>query len=183
MAVMRFRLANNGVPVITTERLILRGHRVEDFVDCLSLWSDPQVTRFIGGRPFTADEVWTRILRYAGRWTLMGFGYWRVEDRASGQCLGEVGYHYNNRDMEPRLDEVPEAGWAFHPHAQGKGYGLEAVQALLAWGDEHFPYKASVCLIDPANQPSIRLAERCGYRLRQRGTFKGEPTLIFDREG
>jgi RimJ/RimL family protein N-acetyltransferase len=36
------------VPVIETERLRLRGHRLEDFPDSAALWADPLVTRFIG---------------------------------------------------------------------------------------------------------------------------------------
>jgi RimJ/RimL family protein N-acetyltransferase len=36
-------------PRIRTERLVLRGHRLDDFPDALAMWSDPDVTRFIGG--------------------------------------------------------------------------------------------------------------------------------------
>ncbi len=35
-------------PEIRTERLILRSHRLDDFGDALAMWSDPDVTRFIG---------------------------------------------------------------------------------------------------------------------------------------
>src|SRR5215469_12995657 len=80
------------IPVLETERLRLRRHRVEDLADCLSLWGDPDVTRFIGGTPASEEEVWARILRYAGLWSLLGFGYWRIEEKASRGFVGEVGF-------------------------------------------------------------------------------------------
>src|SRR4029077_6257721 len=64
------------VPVIETERLKMRGHRLADLNDCAAMWADPIVTRHIGGRPFSEEETWARFLRYAGHWSLMGFGYW-----------------------------------------------------------------------------------------------------------
>jgi RimJ/RimL family protein N-acetyltransferase len=63
------------VPTLETERLVLRGHRLEDFSDCVALWSDSVVTRFIGGIPSTPEDAWSRLLRYAGHWLLLGFGY------------------------------------------------------------------------------------------------------------
>jgi len=65
--------------VIETARLRLRGHGLEDTERMAALWSDAEVTRYIGGRPQTAEESWSRLLRYAGHWRLLGFGYWVVE--------------------------------------------------------------------------------------------------------
>jgi RimJ/RimL family protein N-acetyltransferase len=38
-----------------------------------------------------------------------------------------------------------------------------------------------VAIIHPENAPSIRVAEKCGFRQLAPGTYKGEPTLIFER--
>ena len=78
------------VPVIETERLILRGHVLEDSEASLALWTDPEVTRFIGGKPSTTEEVWPRLLRYAGHWSLLGFGYWAITEKATGRFVGEA---------------------------------------------------------------------------------------------
>jgi RimJ/RimL family protein N-acetyltransferase len=64
-------LAFGTAPALDTDRLTLRGHGLADFADSLRLWSDPDVTRYIGGRPFTEEEVWSRLLRYAGHWSLL----------------------------------------------------------------------------------------------------------------
>src|SRR5580704_11459573 len=126
------------VPILETERLKLRGHRVEDFVACAAMWAEPAVTRHIGGRPFAEDESWTRLLRYVGHWALLGFGYWVVEEKVTGSFVGEIGFADYKRNVAPSIKDKPEIGWAFVAQSHGKGYGTEAVRAAIAWGDRHF---------------------------------------------
>ena len=67
------------------------------------MWGDRDVTRYIGGKPFSREEVWSKILRYAGHWSLLGFGYWVIADRASGRFLGEAGFADFKRRIEPDI--------------------------------------------------------------------------------
>jgi RimJ/RimL family protein N-acetyltransferase len=175
------RVSSERVPVLETERLVLRGHRVGDFDDCLALWTNPEVTRFIGGKPSTQEEVWSRLVRYVGHWALLGFGYWVVTEKESGRFMGEIGFADFRRVIEPSLDGVPEIGWVIAPHGHGKGYATEAARAVVAWGDGHFGPVRTACIIAPENGPSIRVAEKCGYREFQRTTYKGNPTIMFVR--
>jgi RimJ/RimL family protein N-acetyltransferase len=64
---------------------------------------------------------------------------------------------------------------------QGKGYATEAVVAVLAWGDAHFSDPRTICLIHPDNLASIRVAQKCGFHKWQRATYRGEPTILFER--
>jgi RimJ/RimL family protein N-acetyltransferase len=175
------RVPAEMVPVLETERLVLRGHRVGDFADCLALWTDPEVTRFIGGKPSTQEEIWSRLVRYVGHWALMGFGYWAVTEKESGRFMGEVGFADFKRVIEPSLDGVPEIGWVIAPHGHGKGYATEAARAVVAWGDKHFGHARTACIIAPENASSVRVAEKCGYREFQRTIYKDQPTIMFVR--
>jgi RimJ/RimL family protein N-acetyltransferase len=171
-----------GIPILETERLKLRGHRVEDFSHCAAMWADPNVTKHIGDKPFTEEESWTRLLRYVGHWALLGFGYWVVEEKTTGNFIGETGFADYKRDIEPSLRGVPEIGWVFASQAHGQGYATEAVRAVVAWGDAHFPSARTACIIDPENLPSTRVALKCGYRELQTTSYKGHPTVIFVRD-
>jgi RimJ/RimL family protein N-acetyltransferase len=173
-------------PVIETERLRLRRHRREDFADCAAMWADPLVTRYIGGKPLSEEEVWARLLRYAGHWAWMGFGYWVMEEKGSGSFAGEVGFSDWKRDIEPSLRGVPELGWVLATRVHGKGYATEAARAAIAWGDRnigaaHARLGRTVCIIHPEHARSIRVAEKCGFKEVQRTTYKGEPTILFAR--
>ncbi len=170
------------VPVLETERLRLRGHRVDDFANCAAMWADPVVVRHTVGKPLTEEESWRRLLGYVGHWALMGFGFWVAEDRATGRFVGEIGFVDYKRDLKPSLKGVPEIGWVLASHAHGKGFATEAVRAVLAWGDAHFDSPRTACIIAPENVTSIRVAVKCGYRELTRTTYKGKPTLMFVRE-
>lgn len=166
--------------VIETERLVLCPPRLEDYADSAALWADAVVTRFTSGRPSTAEEAWSRLLRYGGLWSLLGFGYWTVRDRATGRFVGEVGFADFQRGLGPDFDGLPEAGWVLAPWAHGRGLGREAVRAALAWGDSR-GWARTVCIINPENGPSLRLAEACSYRETSRTTYKDHEVIILDR--
>jgi RimJ/RimL family protein N-acetyltransferase len=170
------------VPIIETERLRLRGHCLDDFASSAAMWADPEVYRYIGGKPHTEEECWTRLLRYLGHWALLGFGYWVVEEKATGNFVGEVGFADYKRDLQPSLKGVPEIGWVLASHAHVKGYATEAVRAVIAWGDAHFGLVRTACIIHPENLASIRVAEKCGYRGLQRVTYKEHAVMMFVRE-
>ena len=162
------------IPLLETDRLLLRGHRPEDFDDCKALWGDPDVTRHIGGRPLSGEEVWTRLLRYLGHWCWLGYGFWVVAEKATGRFVGEVGFADLKRDLEPSLGGDPEAGWVLAPRAHGQGYATEAVQAVLAWGKTRFGSARTVCLIstrqsrlDPG-RPEVRVSTRRADSLQGR---------------
>jgi RimJ/RimL family protein N-acetyltransferase len=168
-------------PIIETDRCRLRVHRAEDFDACAAMWADPIVTRYIGDKPFSKEETWARLLRFIGHWTLLGFGYWAVEDKRTGNFIGEIGFADYKRDIQPSIDGIPEIGWVLVPSAHGKGYATETVRAALAWGDAHFGAKRTVCLIHPDNVASVHVAEKCSYKESQRTTYKGQPVILFTR--
>lgn len=169
------------VPTVTTDRLVLRGHRIEDFDESIAMWSDPKVVRYVGGKPFTREGVWSMRLRYAGHWALMGYGYWVVEERASGRFVGEVGFAEMKREIVPSIEGCPEAGWVLSPWSHGQGFATEAVRAALTWGAERFGPIDTVCIIDPDNVASLGVAKKCGYEVELETVYKGEPIVVSRR--
>jgi RimJ/RimL family protein N-acetyltransferase len=171
-----------SVPFLETERLTLRGHRAEDLDESLGLWSDPQVTRYIGARPLGREEVWSRLLRYVGHWTIAGYGFWQIRERATDRFVGEAGLADFKRDLAISFDGAAEAGWVLAPWSHGKGYATEAMTAVLAWGAAaaHVGPR-TVCMINPANAASLRVAAKCGYREFARADYKGAEVLVLER--
>lgn len=169
------------VPILETERLILRGHRPGDFDTVHALWADPDVIEYITGRPSTAMESQIRLLRYIGHWAAYGFGCWLVEEKETGNFVGDVGFGTLMRDMDPPVTGMPEIGWVLAKAYHGKGYATEAARAALDWGDAHFGKTDTFCIFHPDNPGSIRVAEKLGYRYWQTAQYMGGDTPIYLR--
>jgi RimJ/RimL family protein N-acetyltransferase len=142
------------------------------------MWSDEIVTRFIGGKPSTPQQTWTRLLAYIGHWTAMNYGYWAIEEQSTGAFIGEAGFADFKRDITPEMQNVPELGFALVPSAHGKGYATEAVRAILEWGDAHLPSQRTVCMVNDENAASLAIVQKAGYRAFDRTTF-GESVVVF----
>jgi RimJ/RimL family protein N-acetyltransferase len=169
------------IPTLETSRLRLRAHRPEDLDACSAMWGDPLVTRYIGGRPFTREEVWARLLRCTGHWAWMGYGFWLIEERASAGFIGEIGLADFKRDMLPPLPAGPEAGWVLAPQAYGHGFATEALLAVAAWNDARLAGQNISCMIHPENCASINVAAKCGFKEAHQSLYKGLLTLVFVR--
>ncbi len=89
------------VPELRSDRLLLRRHVEADLDPAAAMWGDPDIVRHIGGRPFTREEVWHRILRYVGHWSLRPFGDWAIHDRAGDRFVGEIGLSDWQRQTVP----------------------------------------------------------------------------------
>ena len=168
-------------PIIETARLRLRGFRASDLDAQAAVLADEEVVRHLGGRPFSREDSWRKMLASPGLWDLLGYGYWLVERLQDEAYLGQIGFADFKRDMAPSIENIPEMGWIFAPSAQGKGYASEAAAAALAWADEHLKPAEIVAIIDPDNAPSIRVAEKAGFDRREDAVYRDEPILLFRR--
>jgi RimJ/RimL family protein N-acetyltransferase len=169
-------------PTIETERLRLRAQRAEDLDFMVAYWARPEVYRHIAGQPRPREEVWRRMLANAGSWAMLGFGSWRVDVRATEDFAGTMGFLSAEREMStPFAPCEIEIGWALAPEAQGKGYALEALTAMLAWSDANLPGRTIVCIIDPENAASLKLGGRLGFRERGRAIYNNKEVIQFER--
>lgn len=170
------------IPILQTARLILRPFTRTDFDSFAAYWADPNMARYTrGGQPVNRADAWPRFLQHPGHWAMCGFGFWAVEEKSTGLMIGEAGFIDLMRDYHPKVNGVPEIGWAIAPSAQRKGYATEAAQAVVAWGRQHFGPIRVIAAVNQANIPSIRVAEKCGFTECLRADFNGRPAVFLDQ--
>jgi len=145
------------------------------------MWSDPVINRYTTGEPLSPEEAWAKTLRNAGLWSVLGYGYWAIEEKAGGEFVGETGFADFHRNIEPSITGVPELGYIICSRVHGKGYATEAARAAIEWLDQQLKPERTVCLIHDGNAASIRLARKCGYREFQRTQYKGHNVILFER--
>jgi RimJ/RimL family protein N-acetyltransferase len=144
-------------PVLETERLSLRPIAMQDFPRWAEMMGDPEAAKFLGG-PQPASVAWRGFMTMAGAWSLTGVSMFSVVERETGLWLGRAG------PWTPHGWPGTEVGWALHPDAQGKGYGVEAAIATIDYAFDELGWTEVIHTIAPDNTPSQRLAERIGSR-------------------
>ena len=141
-------------PTISTPRLTLRHHVLDDFEPMAAHFATDWA-QYMGG-PITADELWRWLGAEITSWQWLGYGSWAVELTETGALIGQVGIN-----KPPRFPEV-EIGWCVFPEAQGKGYAFEAATAARDWAFDSKGLSTLVSYISAVNAASIHLAERLG---------------------
>lgn len=154
------------MPVMMTERLVLRPMQMSDAERFLPALSDPANMRYWSGPPLeTLDAVRDYI---SGNVFGAAYPAWVAAEQATpDQALGWV-------VLMDRKDGIAEMGWMFRPDSQGKGYAFEAATPILQHGFRDRGFRRIYADVDPDNTPSVRLIEKLGLQLegRARGAWK-----------
>lgn len=181
MPVSQGQFGPTQIPRLETQRLRLRAHSVSDLIPLTSMWANPANTRFIGNKTRNRTEVWKQIQQMIGSWALLGYGFWLVEDKRTGEFLGEAGFLEALRDVSPPYHGTPEIGWVFDQPHWGNGYASEALDAMLAWADKTLPDPRTVCIIEPDHAASVRVATKAGFSRAYETSLDGDAIIVFER--
>ena len=166
--------------MLTTERLTLVPHRPEHFDAYAHFWGKDPGHFLRSLAPMHPADAWTRLLRHFGHWTAFGYGPFLCFD-GDGTLVAEAGFADFHRGLGESFDGVPEGMWKVDLATQGRGYASEAMAAIAAWFDATQSASRTVCMIDPANTPSIRVASRLGFAEFDRVDYRESPVVLFER--
>ena len=159
---------------LETARLILRMWREDDFEAYARICADPDVMRYLsGGKPFMRLEAWRHMAFLIGHWHLRGYGHWAVEEKASGQLIGRLGF------LNPEGWPGFEIGWTIARESWGKGYATEGARRALDYAFTEMGRDHVISLIHPENRASIKVAERLGETHEGETEVLGMPVLIY----
>lgn len=163
-----------SVPILITKRLILRKMNQEDASHLLQIFSDPVAMRYY---PSTKNENETRewIDWTLNNYAKYGVGLWIVEDKATGDFLGQCGIVPQEVDGEI----IMEIGFLFVRRAWGKGYATEAATACKKFGFEQLNESEMISLVDVHNTPSSKVAERIGMSVKKKINKWEKEILVY----
>ncbi|HVG37664.1 MAG TPA: GNAT family N-acetyltransferase [Pyrinomonadaceae bacterium] len=158
---------------IDTPRLTLRELTRDDFEDFYRLRSDPEVMRYIGGKPHTREQVRATLEQNSEWWEHRDFGRWAVIHRADDRLIGWCGLGY--------LDSTPqiEIGYGLVPAYWRQGLTLEAARAALRDGFERLKFPRIVAVAAPENTGSWRVMEKLGMKYEKRAVYYGSDVVYY----
>ena len=146
-----------GFPQIETARLRLRVPVPEDADPLSSIWSDPEVTKFIPIILFrTKDEIKEFIPLTVQRWEERGFGLFSVVNKENDTMIGYCGLQFLNGTGEV------EIYYGFSKDAWDNGFATEAARAVLRYGFEKVKLDHIAGVTQPENTASQKVLEKIG---------------------
>ncbi len=160
-------------PILETERLILRPHKMDDFSKFQAMFESER-SRYMGGPVADREKIWRYFCTDNAQWLLLGFGAWAIDRKSDGEHIGQVALSH-----PPNYPER-ELGWLIYDAKhEGQGYAYEASLSARNYAYENLGWDACVSYIDPDNIPSQKLAERLGARIDPNAKMPDEGTLVY----
>jgi RimJ/RimL family protein N-acetyltransferase len=165
--------------ILETNRLILRHQVPTDLDDLYALYCDPDVTRYIPDAPSSYKEVREEL-----KWFMNGhpkhpeLGLWATIHKETGKFIGRCGLLPWTIEGQQEV----EIAYTLSQEYWGQGLATEAAKGILQYGFEQLHLSRLICLIDPANIASQRVAEKIGMTLEKEVeeiNGDGYPTLIY----
>jgi RimJ/RimL family protein N-acetyltransferase len=165
--------------ILETNRLILRHQVVEDLTALWALYCNPQITKYIPDATRSRAEAQEEL-----EWHMHGhpkypeLGLWATIQKETGKFIGRCGLLPWTIDGQREV----EVAYTIAQEYWGQGLGTEAARGILEYGFTTLHLSRLICLIDPENIASQRVAEKIGMKLEKKveGIDGGNyPTLIY----
>lgn len=148
--------------ILTTDRLHLEPICDEHLSALFELNSDPEVMRYITGKPDSLEDTRAMIARCKARWAEWGYSWWAIFERADGALIGAGAIQHLGHDAANPL----EIGWRFRKDKWHQGFASEAARCMAGFAFETLQAPELLAVCHPDNTGSSRVMQRLGMRYR-----------------
>ncbi|WP_105615908.1 GNAT family N-acetyltransferase [Vallitalea okinawensis] len=156
-----------NLPVIETERVLLRKVSEEDVADIFEYASNPNVARYASWSNHNTLEDSKRVVDYyVNAYKSHSCLIWGVVNKSDNKLIGTAGYVNINQNSCRG-----EIGYTLNEAFWGKGYASEIARKLVDFGfsSMHLHRIEGICHVD--NHPSVRVMEKVGMEFE--GILRG----------
>lgn len=145
-----------ALPLLQTERLVLRAFDENDAVDVFAYAQSPNVGPMAGWKPHQSVEESRAIVQSF----IMGGEVWAIVEKKSGHVIGTIGLHAKSRRS---IAASRELGYALGESWWGQGFGMESCKAVLRYAFDELHCDIVSVAHFPFNQKSKRLIKKLGF--------------------
>ena len=144
--------------ILETARCMIRETVEEDISDFYEIYKDPEITEYMEDLYDDPEREREYIRQYRENvYEFYEFGVWTVIKKDSGEIIGRAGL-----SMRAGCDD-PELGFVIGKKWQRKGYAFEVLNAILTYGVSELLMDKVQALVEPENEPSLRLCRKLGF--------------------
>ena len=157
---IKYRKIFSDLPVLETERLILKKIEPSNANDMYAYASLDQVTRYLLWTPhLNINETKGYIEFLQKQYRKGNYADWGLNCKSDGAFIGTCGF----ADMDLSNNKA-ELGYVLSPSYQGRGYMREAVRAVLGLAFGELGLRRVELRIMDGNTASVRFAEASGFK-------------------
>lgn len=159
------------LPIIKTERLILRQWKEEDREPFAELNRDPRVREYFT-KLLTREESDESIKLISDHIEKRGYGLFAASLIETDEFIGFIGLQdVSFKAAFNELKPAVEIGWRLAFNHWGKGYATEAAKASLKYGFETLNLEEIVAITAVQNKRSRHVMEKIGMRYDPKDDF------------
>jgi RimJ/RimL family protein N-acetyltransferase len=169
------------VTALATARLNLVPFADEHLDGLHVLNSDPEVMRYISGRPETREETVAMVERVKARWTEFGYSWWSFIERDSGEIVGAGALQNLRRGATPDPDPACplEIGWRLRRDRWHRGLATEAARVIGAFAFDAVRADELYAVCHPGNIASAGVMKRLGMQDCGLQTWYGKSVTTY----
>ncbi|MEL6496094.1 MAG: GNAT family N-acetyltransferase [Cyanobacteria bacterium J06623_7] len=161
--------------IIETPNLTLRYITSRDASALKSILGDAEVMRYsivgVHDDRQIKQFIEQRLLSYLE----CGFGLYALVHKQSQEMIGYCGFFIQSIAQQQEV----EVGYRLARQYWGRGLGTEAARAVVQYGRERYNFQRFVCLIEPENIRSVRVATKLGMSLEKRIIYHGLDVAMY----
>jgi RimJ/RimL family protein N-acetyltransferase len=161
-----------GYPQRTqTARLTLRRWDDAEAEVYAGLWADPRVAgSALGGRSLDREYALRVFASRQMNWAIHGFGDWAIQDRDTGELIGNVGL--GRPGYLPGYERATDVGWLLRPAFWGRGLATEAARAVIDSAFSSLTVDELIAIVAPGNERSVSVARRLGLEREREVSYR-----------
>jgi RimJ/RimL family protein N-acetyltransferase len=162
--------------ILTTTRLRFEPFAEHHMDGLHAMNRDPEVQRYLLGRPETRAETLASIHRVQARWAQLGYGWWAFMETETGELVGAgCLQHLGHDPANPH-----EIGWRLRRDHWGQGLASEAAHELARHAFEDIGAPLVRAIRHPGNLGSEKVMARLGMRALGLQTWQGEQVALHE---
>ena len=162
---------------IVTARLTLRPFTMDDLDVVHTLWTDPDVRRYLWDNMVIPRERAEEMLRASiAAAERNGRGMWLIFEGSAETACGFCGFLPRNEPDHAQLI------YGLAPNVWGRGYATESVRAVVEYGFATLGLPKIAASADVPNTASARVLERLGMHFVRREMVHGIDLVFYEIE-
>lgn len=169
-------ILNMPLTTLTTSRLRLEPFNDTHFEGLFKLNSDPEVMRYITGKPDTRDDTIAMLERNKARWIESGFSWWSFIELKTQELIG-AGYIQH---LERNPENPIEIGWRLRQDKWHQGFASEAAHRMASFAFDAVGIDSLRAVCHQDNHGSAKVMKNLGMSYRGIEPWYGMDTAVYE---